>query len=77
MTSTNSQGLKDIQIDAIQFEHLIVEERKQLFNEGLYCGRPDHKATNCQKKCKQHYFKTRAVHILKNEYTQPQYGPCD
>lgn len=73
-THLPSQGPEDMQIDAVRFGPLTVQEKKRRLDEGLclYCGNSGHKAINCDKKHKQRPLKTRSAHVSENEDAQSQ-----
>jgi hypothetical protein len=52
-----------MQIDAIWYKPLNIQEKKHCFNGGLclYCGKGGHKADNCPKKQYHHIFKIRST----------------
>jgi len=62
-----------MQIDSIQYKHLIIQEKKCRLNEDLYlyCKRLGHKATSCEKKKNQCTFKMISATILENKDAQP------
>lgn len=60
-----SQESEDMQIDAIRFGPLTIQEKKRHLDEDLclYCGKLGYKAISCNKKQKQQLLKTRTLHV--------------
>ena len=74
-SSLNSHSdVEDMQIDAVRFKPLTLEEKKRRMEKGLclYCGDDGHKAGNCPKKQNRRIIKTRGAIIQKNKDAQPQ-----
>jgi len=65
---------EDMQIDAVRFKPLTVEEKKRRFEQNLclYCGEAGHKAGDCPKKQKPRTTRLRSTSMQENEDAQPQ-----
>jgi hypothetical protein len=65
---------EDMQIDAVRFKPLTLEEKRRRMEKGLclYCGDAGHKAGNCPKKQSQHITRTKGAIIQENEDVQSQ-----
>jgi hypothetical protein len=63
-----------MQIDAVQYKPLTIEEKKRRFDGGLYlyCRDGGHKADNYSKKQHRHTFKMRSATTSSN--SQPENG---
>jgi hypothetical protein len=70
--SNSHSGAEDMQIDALRYKPLTVQDKKRRFGGGLclYYEESGYKADNCPKKQHRHTFKMKSATTSNNSQTE-------